>query len=280
MHPIYTHIKQSLAGIYSDSEASALAKWILTEVFCLSTIDLYAGKDMNFSTKEYAKLEDILFRLKRYEPLQYILGKTTFCGLPFEVAPGVLIPRPETEELVDWIISDYSEKSGVRLLDIGTGSGCIPITLARRLKNSKVTSWDVSLEALAIAERNKRLNDVEITLAQIDIFDSTLPEIHADVLVSNPPYVTEKERSDMERNVLDWEPELALFVPDRDPLLFYRRIAEVGCDILSSGGILYYEINRAYGSETVTLLEQMGYKSVELRKDQFGNDRMVKALRP
>lgn len=280
MHPIYTHIKQSLAGIYSDSEASALAKWILTEVFCLSTIDLYAGKDMNFSTKEYAKLEDILSRLKRYEPLQYILGKTTFCGLPFEVAPGVLIPRPETEELVDWIISDYSEKSGVRILDIGTGSGCISITLARSLKNSKVTSWDVSPEALAIAERNKRLNEVEITLAQIDIFDSTLPEIHADVLVSNPPYVTEKERSDMERNVLDWEPELALFVPDSDPLLFYRRIAEVGCDILSSGGILYYEINRAYGSETVTLLEQMGYKSVELRKDQFGNDRMVKALRP
>ena len=280
MHPIYTHIKQSLAGIYSDSEASALAKWILTEVFCLSTIDLYAGKDMNFSTKEYAKLEDILSRLKRYEPLQYILGKTTFCGLPFEVAPGVLIPRPETEELVDWIISDYLEKSEVRILDIGTGSGCIPITLARSLKNSKVTSWDVSPEALAIAERNKRLNEVEITLAQIDIFDSTLPEIHADVLVSNPPYVTEKERSDMERNVLDWEPELALFVPDRDPLLFYRRIAEVGCDILSSGGILYYEINRAYGSETVTLLEQMGYKSVELRKDQFGNDRMVKALRP
>ena len=280
MHPIYTHIKQSLAGIYSDSEASALAKWILTEVFCLSTIDLYAGKDMNFSTKEYAKLEDILSRLKRYEPLQYILGKTTFCGLPFEVAPGVLIPRPETEELVDWIISDYLEKSEVRRLDIGTGSGCIPITLARSLKNSKVTSWDVSPEALAIAERNKRLNEVEITLAQIDIFDSTLPEIHADVLVSNPPYVTEKERSDMERNVLDWEPELALFVPDSDPLLFYRRIAEVGCDILSSGGILYYEINRAYGSETVTLLEQMGYKSVELRKDQFGNDRMVKALRP
>ena len=239
MHPIYTHIKQSLAGIYSDSEASALAKWILTEVFCLSTIDLYAGKDMNFSTKEYAKLEDILSRLKRYEPLQYILGKTTFCGLPFEVAPGVLIPRPETEELVDWIISDYLEKSEVRILDIGTGSGCIPITLARSLKNSKVTSWDVSPEALAIAERNKRLNEVEITLAQIDIFDSTLPEIHADVLVSNPPYVTEKERSDMERNVLDWEPELALFVPDSDPLLFYRRIAEVGCDILSSGGILY-----------------------------------------
>lgn len=134
MHPIYTHIKQSLAGIYSDSEASALAKWILTEVFCLSTIDLYAGKDMNFSTKEYTKLEDILSRLKRYEPLQYILGKTTFCGLPFEVAPGVLIPRPETEELVDWIISDYLEKSEVRILDIGTGSGCIPITLARRLK--------------------------------------------------------------------------------------------------------------------------------------------------
>ena len=280
MHPTYTYIKQSLAGIYSDSEASALAKWILTDVFCLSTIDLYAGKDMNFSTKECAKLEDILSRLKRYEPLQYILGKTTFCGLSFEVAPGVLIPRPETEELVDWIVSDYADESEVRILDVGTGSGCIPVALAKRLTNSRVTSWDVSSEALAIAERNKRLNGAEITLAQVDILSTTLPEIYTDILVSNPPYITEKERSDMERNVLDWEPELALFVPDNDPLLFYRRIAEVRCNILSSKGVLYYEINRAYGRETVELLQQMGYKSVELRKDQYGNDRMIKASRP
>lgn len=280
MHPIYTYIKKSLADIYSEPEASALAKWILTDVFCLSTIDLYAGKDMNFSTKEYAKLEDILFRLKRYEPLQYILGRTTFCGLPFEVAPGVLIPRPETEELVDWIASDWSEQSGVRVLDVGTGSGCIPVSLAKRLKNSEITAWDVSSEALAIAERNKRLNEVEITLAQVDIFDTTFPAIRPDVLVSNPPYITEKERDSMERNVLDWEPELALFVPDNDPLKFYRRIAEVGRDILSPKGILYYEINQAYGKETVALLEQMGYQSVELRQDQFGNDRMIKAFRP
>lgn len=280
MHPIYTYIKKSLADIYSEPEASALAKWILTDVFCLSTIDLYAGKDMNFSTKECAKLEDILSRLKRYEPLQYILGRTTFCGLTFEVAPGVLIPRPETEELVDWITSDWSEQSGVRVLDVGTGSGCIPVALAKNLKKSEITAWDVSPEALAIAERNKRLNEVEITLAQVDIFDTTFPAIRPDVLVSNPPYITEKERSSMEHNVLDWEPELALFVPDNDPLKFYRRIAEVGRDILSPKGILYYEINQAYGKETVALLEQMGYQSIELRQDQFGNDRMIKAFRP
>ena len=150
----------------------------------------------------------------------------------------------------------------------------------KKLKQSKITSWDVSEKALDIARRNKLLNQVDITLAQVDIFDTALPDIHVDVLVSNPPYITEKERSGMERNVLDWEPELALFVPDSDPLLFYRRIAEVGCDILVSGGTLYYEINRAYGKETVQLLEGMGYQSVELRKDMFGNDRMIKAFRP
>lgn len=200
--------------------------------------------------------------------------------ITFEVAPGALIPRPETAELIDWIISDYTDKAGVRILDVGTGSGCIPIVLGKKLKQSKITSWDVSEKALDIARRNKLLNQVDITLAQVDIFDTALPDIHVDVLVSNPPYITEKERSGMERNVLDWEPELALFVPDSDPLLFYRRIAEVGCDILVSGGTLYYEINRAYGKETVQLLEEMGYQSVELRKDMFGNDRMIKAFRP
>ena len=280
MHPIYTYIRQTLAGVYPEEETAALAKWILTDVFCLSTTELYAGKDMNFSKNECDRLEDILSRLKRYEPLQYILGKVDFCGLPFEVAPGALIPRPETAELIDWIISDYTDKAGVRILDVGTGSGCIPIVLGKKLKESNITSWHVSEKALDIARRNKLLNQVDITLAQVDIFDTALPDIHVDVLVSNPPYITEKERSGMERNVLDWEPELALFVPDSDPLLFYRRIAEVGCDILVSGGTLYYEINRAYGKETVQLLEGMGYQSVELRKDMFGNDRMIKAFRP
>lgn len=280
MHPLYTYIKQSLVDIYPESETSALARWILTDVFCLSTTDLYTGKDTDFSKNEHERLEDILSRLKRYEPLQYILGKTTFCGFPFEVRPGVLIPRPETEELVEWIVQDWEGENEICILDVGTGSGCIPITLARKLCKAQVISWDVSEEALAVARRNSVLNGVKVALERVDVLDDRLPEIQVNVLVSNPPYITLKERAEMERNVLDWEPELALFVSDDDPLLFYRRIAEVGLDILVDEGALYFEINRAYGKETVVLLEQMGYRQVELRKDLSGNDRMIKALKP
>ena len=280
MHPIYIYIRQALSGHYPDTEASALAKWILTEVFHFSAVDLYAGKDMNFSTNETSKLEDILTRLKRYEPLQYILGQAFFCSLPFYVTSDVLIPRPETEELVEWITDDYAKKERVRVLDIGTGSGCIPVALSKRLKKAEVFSWDVSEKALDIARRNVLLNQVEVKLEQVDVLSGIYPRIKVDILVSNPPYIAEKERKDMEPNVLDWEPGLALFVPDDDPLVFYRRIGELGMDSLVEGGSLYYEINRAYGAETVRLLEDMGYEKVELRKDLSGNDRMIKAVRP
>lgn len=282
MHPIYTYIKQVLHPYYQETEAGALAKWILTEVFHLSTFDLYAGKDMNFSENDRGRLEDILNRLRDYEPLQYVLGKAEFGGLSFEVTPDVLIPRPETLELVEWITADCQGTEGVRILDIGTGSGCIPVTLYKRLEayRPQVASWDISEKALEVAGRNAVANGAVVTFCCQDVLSESLPETEVDVLVSNPPYIAEKEKASMERNVLDWEPGLALFVPDDDPLLFYRKIAEAGLRILSPKGRLYYEINRAYGKETVELLERLGYTEVELRKDLSGNDRMVKAVRP
>lgn len=278
MHPIYTYIKNTLSGIYPDTETSALAKWILTELFQFSVTELYTGKDMNFPEDNRRKLEEILERLKRYEPLQYIIGEVSFAGLCLEVTPDVLIPRPETAELIDWIAADYS-RGGVRILDIGTGSGCIPIALANRLPEVQVTSWDVSEKALQVAARNADKNKACVLLERVDVLSADIPSVQVDVLVSNPPYITESERAEMERNVLDWEPELALFVPDTDPLLFYRRIAEIGQQILCEGGTLYYEINRAYGPETVVLLQEMGYGQIELRKDLSGNDRMIKAVK-
>lgn len=278
MHPTYLYIKNSLCGIYPESEVVALAKWILTEVFHLSVTELYTGKDNDFPDDKRRKLENILARLKQHEPLQYILGEVSFAGVCLEVTPDVLIPRPETAELIDWIAADYAQ-GGVKILDVGTGSGCIPIALAHRLPEVQVTSWDVSEKALQVAARNVMRNGVNVTLERVDVLSDAVPPVRVDVLVSNPPYITEQERTDMERNVLDWEPELALFVPDHDPLLFYRRIAEIGQKALPEGGALYYEINRAYGPDTVALLQAMGYAQIELRKDMFGNDRMVKAIR-
>lgn len=278
MHPVYIYVKESLGGTYPDSEAAAMAKWILTEIFRFPTAALYAGKDNDFPADDRKKLDDILQRLKRYEPLQYVIGEISWGGVRIEVTPDVLIPRPETAELVDWVVADHSE-GDIGILDIGTGSGCIPVALAHRLPQARVASWDVSEKALQVAARNVVRNGVSVTLDRVDVLSDAVPPVSVDVLVSNPPYITEKERAGMERNVLDWEPELALFVPDHDPLLFYRRIAEIGQKVLPEGGALYYEINRAYGPDTVALLQSMGYAPVELRKDTFGNDRMIKAIR-
>lgn len=280
MHPLYTYIIQSLSGLYPDLEVKALAKGILTDVFGFSAVDLYAGKDRNFSTKEREKLEDILSRLKRFEPFQYITGEIFFLGHPFYVTHDVLVPRPETAELVEWITRDYASQEGLRVLDIGTGSGCIAVSLARLLPRSSVLAWDVSEAALSVARRNAARNGVNVECVRVDVLSHIVAMPDADIWVSNPPYIREQEKASMDRNVLDWEPGLALFVPDNDPLLFYRKIAELGSKHLSSSGVLYYEINQAYGRETVELLRSMGYRNVELRKDLSGNDRMVKAERP
>lgn len=279
MHPIYTYIRQELSGFYPEAEAAAMAKHILTEKFQLSALDLYAGKDMNFSSEKLSEVNDILARLKSYEPLQYIIGETWFCGFRFKVTPAVLIPRPETAELIDWIV-EGGKGEGKRVLDIGTGSGCIPVSLALMMDAPVVSAWDISEDALAVAAANARMNNTDVTFGRVDVLGTEIPDIKVDIIVSNPPYITESEKVDMEKNVLEWEPDLALFVPDNDPLRFYRRIAEIGLKILDDGGMIYFEINRAYGKETVEMLSGMGYKDIELRKDLSGNDRMIKALRP
>ena len=279
MHPIVHEIRDALSGIYPPSEALSLAKMLLVEVFDFSTLELYGGKDKEISGKRRDVLDEMIRRLKKNEPIQYIIGVESFCGLTFEVNPSVLIPRPETQELVGWIAGDCQEKETCRILDIGTGSGCIPVSLAHRLPKAEVESWDISEDALQVARRNAERNGVEVLFLQKDVLKASPDEARYDVIVSNPPYIAEKEKVDMEANVLDWEPSIALFVPDEDPLLFYRKIAQLGCSMLKEGGALYFEINRAYGQETIQMLEAMGYKEIELKKDSWGNDRMMKAER-
>lgn len=276
MNPIVSYIKQTLQGYYPDSEIVPMAKLLLTQVFGMSVVELYAGKDTIFSANEQKQLDDILIRLQKQEPIQYIIGMEEFYGLTFEVNGDVLIPRPETGELIDWIVKEHKHAQA-KILDVGTGSGCIAISLAKNLEAAEVVSWDVSEEALQVAARNCRRNDVRVILEHRDVLQASPTGERFDMIVSNPPYITEKEKTDMSANVLDWEPELALFVPDDKPLLFYQKIAELGVDMLVPGGKLYFEINREYGRQTVDMLVGLGYKNIELRKDLFQNDRMIKA---
>lgn len=279
MHPLVRQIREALHGSYTDAEALSLAKMLLVEVFGFSTLELYGGKDRGFSEKEQELLSDIVCRLQNHEPIQYIIGRETFMGLVFDVNENVLIPRPETQELVNWILEDHRSDEGCKILDIGTGSGCIPVSLAHFMSGAEVEAWDISDGALDVARRNANQNEVKVLFRKQNVFEALPSASYYDVIVSNPPYITEKEKVDMEANVLDWEPSIALFVPDTDPLLFYRKIAELGLDMLVAGGALYFEINRAYGEMMRTMLEDMGYNNVELRKDMFGNDRMIKAIK-
>ena len=279
MHPIVNEIRDALRENYPDTEALALAKMLLVEVFGFSTLELYGGKDKEISGKHRDVLDEMIRRLEKNEPIQYIIGIETFGGLTFEVNQNVLIPRPETRELVEWIAEDCQLEDPCKILDIGTGSGCIAISLAKLLGQAEVEAWDVSEEALQVARRNAERNQVDVLFRKMDVLGDVPEGMLYDVIVSNPPYIAEKEKTQMEHNVLDWEPSIALFVPDEDPLLFYRRIAQLGGSMLKKGGSLYYEINQAYGQETMEMLASMGYQSIELRKDVWGNDRMVKAKR-
>ncbi len=280
MHPVVNEIRDALRGIYPDSEALALAKMLLVEVFGFTTLELYGGKDKEISGKCRSVLDEMIQRLKKNEPIQYIIGIETFCGFPFEVNSHVLIPRPETQELVCWIADDCKGKSSLRMLDIGTGSGCIAISLAKLVEGATVEAWDVSDKALEVAVRNAEKNRADVLFRQQDVLKAVSGDARYEVIVSNPPYIAEKERTEMDANVLEWEPSLALFVADDDPLIFYRAIALLAKDMLVEDGLLYFEINQAYGQETMQMLEKLGYTSVELRKDGWGNDRMIKAKRP
>lgn len=269
-----SYIRRKLQGRYDPREAGNLSRIICCEILGQQTVDYYLGKDIILSVKEEQELESILARLHNFEPIQYILGEARFLGRTFRVTPGVLIPRPETEELVEMMLKELSPVS--RVLDVGTGSGCIAISLAKELPESQVTAWDVSGEALSIAAANSKALQASVRFEQRDVltYEPCVMDCY-DVIVSNPPYVTEAEKQEMEHNVLDWEPSLALFVPDTDPLRFYRRIAVLGLEMLTSGGKLYFEINRAFGKDTVAMLCETGYRAVRLQKDISHNDRFV-----
>ena len=280
-HPMKTIaniIREELNNHYPTGEVTALTRIIATELLGVSQMAFYLKDNITLTAEQKTLLDNTIERLKKQEPIQYIQGYSDFCGLRFKVTPATLIPRPETSELVEWIASEYSSKM-VNILDIGTGSGCIAISLAHKLPKSNVTAWDISTTALAVAAENSRNNSTEVTFERVDILSYEPKSAQFDIIVSNPPYIKENEKAAMHSNVLDWEPHTALFVPDSDPLLFYRTIAEKGLQMLATDGTLYFEINRAHGAETMEMLANIGYTNIELRKDFADNDRMIKAKR-
>ena len=269
---------QTLTPLHGVAEARAIVYALLEDVFGLSKTDVLLGRFEGLSATEKARFKECAARLSQGEPLQYVVGTAPFGNLTFEVTPSTLIPRPETLELVEWVAADEQVRPGLRLLDIGTGSGCIAISLASLLPQATVSAWDISAEALAVARRNAERNGVVIDFKQVDVLHVTEAETY-DCIVSNPPYICEEEKAEMTDSVLLHEPHTALFVPNTDPLRFYRAIAQLALSNLSPGGTLYFEINRAYGAETCNLLRDLGFCDVELRKDFYGNDRMVRGKR-
>ena len=269
----------ALSLLYEPAEAKELARICLMQVLQCNFTYLLSHSPLALTDEQKLKVDAFLQRLVSGEPVQYIEGTAAFSGLSFSVQPGVLIPRPETAELVDWVVDDFSEAEQPAILDIGTGSGCIAVSVAHRLPRAKVSAVDVSPTALEVASCNARANGVEVQFSLVDIL-SARPSGTFSAIVSNPPYICECEKATMHKNVLAFEPELALFVPDADPLLFYRRIAQVALQCLVQGGHLYFEINERFGKETCNMLLELGFTDVQLRADFFGKDRMVKATRP
>ena len=324
----YQQLWQSLTPLYDAGEAQAIVRTVLDVKYGMTLTDIICGKVNEISADEERKLEEIIIRLQKGEPVQYVLGEADFAGRPFHVEPGVLIPRPETAELCQWIEKDMIEKSIVSsedspedssgnspqatddaklILDICTGSGCIAITLGLNIPNSEVTGWDISEDALRIAQGNVEMmkaGNVRIEhqdalalpkaaetdnekMKGNDDKEVVKPKGEAktpstqkwDLIVSNPPYICEKEKADMEKNVLEHEPSLALFVPDEDPLKFYRAIAEYASSALKSGRALYFEINPIYEKETREMLLKLDFKDIETKEDAFGKKRMMRAIK-
>lgn len=283
---------QALSSLYDEKEVESFFYLTLEKLHQKKRIDLALQPDLSMDETQLSQWETVLTELKTYKPIQYILGETEFYGLPFLVNENVLIPRPETEELVELIVSSFKfqvsspEVSGLKILDIGTGSGCIPISLKKNLPSAEVFAIDVSTNALEVAQKNAEINGVEVNFIEANILltDSlALPTRNSqlattfDIIVSNPPYVRNLEKAEINPNVLEFEPHLALFVEDNDALLFYRKITELAKSHLAENGKLYFEINQYLGKETVALVESYGFKNVQLIKDIYGNDRMISA---
>ena len=312
-----TKFIKELSSLYDDKEMESFFYLILENFHQIKRIDLALNPEMRMNDKQLLHWESVLSDLKKQKPIQYILGETEFYGLPFLVNENTLIPRPETEELVELIIKQNSkseippepkvkeakQKSKLKILDIGTGSGCIAISLAKNISNAEVFAIDISEKALAVAQKNAEINKVKVNFIQADILkinnfeqlptsNSQLPTSNSqlptpnfqlptpiDIIVSNPPYVRNSEKAEINPNVLEYEPHLALFVEDEDALLFYRKIAQLALNNLTSKGKLYFEINQYLGKETLELIESFGFKNVVLHKDIYGNDRMIEGTR-
>ncbi len=270
-----------LTPFYDAMEAEQFFYLILEDKFQMKRIDLVLHPDKIFNSEEITLWNDFLENLKIYRPIQYLLGNTHFFGLNFKVNENVLIPRPETEELIEWILdftkNEYKNQP-ISILDIGTGSGCIAISLAKNLSNAVVSAIDVSEKALETAKTNARLNDVNIDFHLMDILKTNNLPNRFDIIVSNPPYVRELEKAEIKENVLQNEPHLALFVKDRDPLVFYEKITRLAQNSFSGKGALFFEINQYLGTQTKELITKYGFGSVELRKDIYQNDRMIRAI--
>ncbi|HEY9000594.1 MAG TPA: peptide chain release factor N(5)-glutamine methyltransferase [Mucilaginibacter sp.] len=273
-----------LSTIYDANEVNSLCMMVLENVVNISSAQIKAFPETEISTPDSERITNILTRLATGEPIQYILGYTEFYGLTFKVNPSVLIPRPETEELVDWMIKSWQLAVGswqppFNILDIGTGSGCIPISLKKNLPDAQVSAIDISSEALQTAKENAELNKVNVNFIRADILNlkSEIENPKFEIIISNPPYVTLEDKKQMHTNVTDFEPHAALFVPEDDPLIFYKAIADFASTHLEKGGLLFFEINESYGKQIIELLSSKKFTNIELRKDMSGKDRMIKA---
>lgn len=272
------HFFLELSNLYPETEIQSFFNILVEFKLHLSRIQLALQHNFELNDEDLLFLQNAFLKLKNQIPIQYIIGETGFYGLQFKVDKNVLIPRPETEELVDWIIQNHKNKNNLKILDIGSGSGCIAISLAKNLPNAEVSAIDISAEALNVAKNNAALNQVNVNFLKADILTiSKLPGTF-DIIVSNPPYVRELEKDQMQQNVLSNEPHIALFVENGNPLLFYDKIAELAKTHLTENGVLYFEINQYLGSKTVDLLKTKGFINIELKKDIYGLDRMVKCF--
>jgi release factor glutamine methyltransferase len=281
MQRFLSDIQTRLEPIFPKNEIKAITRLLLEKIAGLSSAQIYGHKDIKFPDTTANELASAIERVVKREPVQYILGETEFYGLNFKVKPGVLIPRPETEELVELILKDTDKNKSLNILDIGTGSGCIAISLAKKLVRAKVTALDISENALSIARENAEINKTVVDFQQIDILNfqpSDKDFGKYEVMVSNPPYVCISEKTEMEKHVLDHEPHLALFVDDENPLIFYRAITEMAIMMLTKNGGLYFEINSHLGAETQKMIQQYPFSKVELFQDLSGRDRMIRAI--
>ncbi|OIN59654.1 peptide chain release factor N(5)-glutamine methyltransferase [Arsenicibacter rosenii] len=280
--PLYKHLSQQITA-YAPEEAREMAFMLLDHYFGLRKADVLSDKSLPANRTE-PDWNQIISRLNNQEPIQHVIGTTIFCGLEFEVSPDVLIPRPETEDLVRLIMHDFADRADpieagpVQVLDMGTGSGCLAVTLARFLPTSIVTAWDVSEKALSMARRNAENLHAEVTFENQDLLSIPATDTRKfDCIVSNPPYVTRSEAAQMDRNVLDYEPDVALFVEDSDPLIFYKAVADYSKAHLNADGACYVEINERFGEATRQVFEERGFRQIQVYRDIHGKDRSIRA---